>query len=169
MKKTEAVLLVLPVAALATFGYLRSKGDARVAERRAAPFRLTVASVTAEPKANSKAEHDVDVTVVIDHDGPTPRWWGSQANPGFIPNLQVGDTHLVDGGGKQYRQINFGTYRRGIYGMSKGFDDSRQSYVYVYRVYTAFIPVSVQRLTFKSKLVHPSGTNQVSVVVRDTR
>jgi hypothetical protein len=80
--------------------------------------------------------------------------------------LQIEDTHLVDETGKQYRKANI---HHGIYGMSQGFDSSRQTYVYVYRVYTAFIPASVQRLTFKSKLIHATGTNQVSVVVRDKK
>jgi hypothetical protein len=73
LKKAEGILLILPVAALAAYGYLRSKNDAQVAQRRAAPFRLTLAGVTAAVKANPKAEHDVDVTVIIDHDGPIPK------------------------------------------------------------------------------------------------
>jgi hypothetical protein len=53
--------------------------------------------------------------------------------------------------------------------MSQDFDSSRQSYIYVYRVCTAFIVASVQHLTFKSKLIHPTGTDQVSVIVRDKK
>jgi hypothetical protein len=101
LNKAEGILLILPVAALAAYGYLRSKNDAHVAQPRAAPFRLALAGVTAAVKANPKAGHDVDVTVIIDHDGPTPKWWGSHAQPGEIPHLQIGDTHLVDETEKQ--------------------------------------------------------------------
>jgi hypothetical protein len=166
MKKWEVVALGLPIMVLLGFATWRTQTDAKRARRTAGPFRLVIDSVSVTRNTDAQADQDAEVRVVIDHAGREPKWWGSQTLAITVPRLQVGGTHLVDENGRRYTEERFREHGRGIYGLSMTFDPSLHKYVYTYLVRTRFIPNSVNHLTFKSKLIYPTTTLDVSAVVR---
>jgi hypothetical protein len=169
IKKTDFVWLVLPIVALLCFAAWRSRTDSGDAKRREGPFRLVLESIAVKPMTDTSPGYDVEVPVVIGYAGPRPKWWKSPHVAGDIPKLKIIDSYLVDDAGRRYTEQKLGQQARAICSVSLNYDAVRDRYVYTYNVWTRFVPQAVGRLTFKSKLIHPSGTNEVSAVVRDLK
>ncbi len=118
MSWREVSLLLAPILLLVYLGVW-------LPNRR--PFKLIVTKVNATrlpkgPFGNSEPNtKGVEVIVFLDHEGPTPSWWGKQFNAG------AGRVHFTAPGEKDDKYTNVGMYQ----GVS--FDENRNQYIFGYK------------------------------------
>ena len=162
MKRGVLLVSILLLLALVGLGvYLDRTFKPRPPRITTGPFKLVLAEERASAVQSGTIDtHDTEVTVVIDYQGARPAWWGKAPYQAEIPDVQVGGSRFVDEHGKAYQPPT-------TVDCSRTFDNKRQQYIWTYNLNTTFVPATVHHLAFKSQIIHPTGTLQVSVPVRD--